>query len=144
MASKPSPQRTSHARASQARKPLSCTSCRQRKVKCDRSDPCDQCLKLGIECIFPTRRIRAPRGRQDDLEPRDAELLRRISRLESMLVKNVDDRRSPSEDGISYRNLSQTLITPLPANGDFIGANQTAVTVDDHYCQAARPQLPSS
>ena len=61
-----------------------------------------------------------------------------------MLAKNVNDRPSPSKDGTSDRNPSQTLITPLPTNGNFVGVNQTAVTVDDHYAAFVKQQGRSS
>lgn len=69
-------------------KPLSCVSCRQRKVKCDRVYPCATCQKAGLECVFPSR-VRVPRGRKTGLKARDSELLTRIARLES-LVSKVD------------------------------------------------------
>jgi hypothetical protein len=36
------------------RPPLSCTACRRRKLKCDRSQPCGQCIrsKTTEECVF--------------------------------------------------------------------------------------------
>ncbi|KAJ6089294.1 hypothetical protein N7467_004510 [Penicillium canescens] len=51
----PSPENT-EASAPQRRRrpPLSCTVCRRRKLKCDRSLPCGQCLrsKTPHECVF--------------------------------------------------------------------------------------------
>ncbi|KAI1209278.1 fungal-specific transcription factor domain-containing protein [Annulohypoxylon truncatum] len=64
-------------------KPLSCTNCRARKLKCSREYPCTHCQRSGAECIFPTRkRIRKPR------KNKNSELLQRLSRLES-IVGNV-------------------------------------------------------
>ncbi|KAI2469808.1 fungal-specific transcription factor domain-containing protein [Annulohypoxylon bovei var. microspora] len=64
-------------------KPLSCTNCRARKLKCSREHPCSHCLRSGAECIFPTRkRTRKPR------KNKNSELLQRLSRLES-IVGNV-------------------------------------------------------
>ena len=67
-------------------KPLSCTSCRQRKVKCDKSDPCGACQRSSIGCVFPNR-LRLPRGRQGGAKPKTAELANRLSRLESLIKK---------------------------------------------------------
>lgn len=64
-------------------KVLSCASCRQRKIKCDKVQPlCTPCIRGGVECIYPSRKPtrRAPRARQ-------SELLERISRLESIVGK---------------------------------------------------------
>ncbi|KAI6081155.1 fungal-specific transcription factor domain-containing protein [Hypoxylon rubiginosum] len=61
-------------------KPLSCTNCRARKLKCSREHPCHHCLRTGTECVFPTRkRIRKPRRNKN------TELLQRLSRLESIV-----------------------------------------------------------
>ncbi|KAI1375319.1 fungal-specific transcription factor domain-containing protein [Hypoxylon crocopeplum] len=63
-------------------KPLSCTSCRARKLKCSREHPCQHCTRSGAECVFPTRkRIRKPR------KNKNSELLQRLSRLESIVGK---------------------------------------------------------
>ncbi|KAH7133288.1 hypothetical protein B0J13DRAFT_97832 [Dactylonectria estremocensis] len=64
-------------------KVLSCSSCRNRKIKCDKVQPvCTQCSRFSFECEYPSRKPtrRAPR-------PRQTELLNRISRLESIVGK---------------------------------------------------------
>ncbi|RDW61401.1 hypothetical protein BP5796_11293 [Coleophoma crateriformis] len=92
-----------------ASKPLSCTNCRQRKIKCDRTNPCRQCQAAGIECVTPTR-VRAPRSsRQSKIAARDSELLRRVNRLESLLSKSDLARALLSEEADS-----QTATTELP------------------------------
>lgn len=75
-------------------KPLSCVSCRQRKVKCNKVRPCTPCQKSGLSCVFPSR-VRVPRNKQGS-QTRDTELLRRISRLES-LVSKVDAAKALAE-----------------------------------------------
>ncbi|KAI0396519.1 hypothetical protein F5Y17DRAFT_105480 [Xylariaceae sp. FL0594] len=62
--------------------PLSCTSCRARKLKCDKKDPCHNCQRIGSECVFPARkRIQRPR------RTKNTELLRRLDRLETIVSK---------------------------------------------------------
>ena len=41
---------------------LSCERCQQRKVKCDKLDPCRSCQRDGALCV-PVERLRLPRGR---------------------------------------------------------------------------------
>ncbi|KAF2136060.1 uncharacterized protein K452DRAFT_280562, partial [Aplosporella prunicola CBS 121167] len=41
---------------------LSCTLCRDRKVKCDKNEPCTNCVAAGVTCV-PIHRLRLPRGR---------------------------------------------------------------------------------
>lgn len=72
----------SHA-SDRSHKVLSCSSCRQRKIKCDKVQPnCTQCTRFSIDCVYPSRKPtrRAPR-------PRQHELLDRISRLETIVGK---------------------------------------------------------
>ncbi|KAH1311806.1 hypothetical protein KXX47_005355 [Aspergillus fumigatus] len=40
---------------------LSCELCRERKIKCDKVDPCNNCVSAGVVCI-PVHRPRLPRG----------------------------------------------------------------------------------
>ncbi|KAL6416129.1 hypothetical protein AUP68_00342 [Ilyonectria robusta] len=41
---------------------LSCTQCRTRKLKCDRSRPCcGRCIKLGDVCAYPQSRLQPVR-----------------------------------------------------------------------------------
>jgi hypothetical protein len=65
--------------------PRSCITCRRRKVKCDKKQPCANCLRARIECVFPGPG-RAPRKTR---KPADAELLERLRRLEGV-VQNLN------------------------------------------------------
>ncbi|KAF7961174.1 hypothetical protein EAE96_000841 [Botrytis aclada] len=79
-------------------KVLSCTNCRRRKIRCNKTtNPCIPCQASGTECVFPTR-VRNPRPRQSNPKSRDAELLKRISHLES-LVSRIDATKLLGEDG---------------------------------------------
>jgi hypothetical protein len=82
-------------------KPLSCITCRQRKIKCNKENPCNHCTKVGVECVFPNR-VRVPRSKQTASKSRDVELLKRISRLESLVSKI--DAADATEDGQDKNN----------------------------------------
>ncbi|RAL04412.1 uncharacterized protein BO80DRAFT_347732 [Aspergillus ibericus CBS 121593] len=60
----------------------SCSSCRQRKVKCDRQRPCVNCVRSGVECAYPPGRGRAPKRPRGAL---NAQLSQRLSRLELII-----------------------------------------------------------
>lgn len=77
-------------------KSLSCTSCRQRKIKCDKTQPCTGCRRSNIDCVFPPN-LRLPRGRQGGSRARNAELTDRINRLEG-LVKRLSGKPAAAED----------------------------------------------
>lgn len=125
------------------RKPLSCTSCRQRKIKCDKADPCKPCLNFGIQCTFPTRRIRAPRAKGNALEARDAELLRRIAHLEGMLANKVDTGHARPDDGGSGGK-SRTLVSPLASPNILGDGNQADPTLNDHFAVFLKQQGSSA
>ncbi|KAI9805908.1 MAG: hypothetical protein M1825_000522 [Sarcosagium campestre] len=89
----------------------SCSLCRRRKIKCDRAEPCSNCVRAGSTCI-PTTLSHGPRGRQGGRRKNDSELLQRIAKLEH-LVKNIEggatqtpSKRTPEEDG-TQRESSQ-------------------------------------
>ncbi|KAJ5116338.1 hypothetical protein N7456_000686 [Penicillium angulare] len=63
-------------------KPYSCVVCHKRKVKCDRKEPCSNCAKTGVECIYrppppPRRRKREPDASGDASQEREKSLRRK-------------------------------------------------------------------
>ncbi|KAL7917318.1 hypothetical protein ACQKWADRAFT_324739 [Trichoderma austrokoningii] len=68
----------------------SCVTCRRRKVKCDRRNPCSNCVRHQIECHFPVTG-RLPRRRDlttwKSPTEKQAELLSRLRRLESLVTE---------------------------------------------------------
>ncbi|KAF2224698.1 fungal-specific transcription factor domain-containing protein [Elsinoe ampelina] len=77
----PAPVVDSHGRVLN---PRSCVTCRRRKVKCDKSHPCANCVRAHIDCVFPTPG-RAPRRPRKHTDGRDSELLERLRRLEGVV-----------------------------------------------------------
>lgn len=69
--------------------PPSCNLCRQRKIKCNRADPCSHCVRVGATCVSSAP-SGMPRGRQGGRRRKlDSELLDRIAKLEN-LVKDIE------------------------------------------------------
>ncbi|CAI4218850.1 unnamed protein product [Parascedosporium putredinis] len=69
----------------------SCVICRRRKVKCDRSDPCANCVRAGIDCHFPVtgripKRSRDPAAWRTPAQ-KQAELISRLRRLETVVTE---------------------------------------------------------
>ncbi|KKZ64785.1 hypothetical protein EMCG_09326 [[Emmonsia] crescens] len=75
---RPTPSPSTHPGSSM---PYSCVLCYQRKVKCDRHDPCSACVKARASCIF--RAPPAPRRRKKALP--ESILLSRLRRYEEIL-----------------------------------------------------------
>jgi len=61
--------------------PRSCVTCRRRKVRCNKTNPCLNCSKAGIDCIFPG----PGRAKRKSRKPPDAELLARLKKLEGVI-----------------------------------------------------------
>ena len=78
-----------------------CLLCQQRKVKCDRNEPCFHCRKAGVDCVSPPQH---PQRRRKRRFP-EAELLARIRRYEHHLKSygadidaiNREDKMSVTE-----------------------------------------------
>ncbi|KAF3897752.1 C6 finger domain transcription factor nscR [Trichophyton interdigitale] len=111
---------------------LSCELCRERKVKCDKLDPCTNCSSAGVICV-PVRRPRLPRGAHaqrlrrnspedpeapiqiDIASPADAgtiaddDLKKRIRRLEAL----VDSMRSSSHISKQDQEAEDTIESTL-------------------------------
>lgn len=72
----------------------SCELCRQRKVKCDRQQPCSHCTRSGQECLYPSGPGRAPkRSRRAE----NAQLMDKLSRLEHIIKRLASENPGDSE-----------------------------------------------
>ena len=66
--------------------PLSCTHCRQRKIKCDKKHPCSPCSRSNLNCVFPER-ARHPKKKPTSSKAANDELMRRLGRMEELIEK---------------------------------------------------------
>ena len=69
-----------------AQQPLSCTHCRQRKIKCDKKYPCSPCSRSNLNCVFPER-ARHPKKKSAGSKATNDELMRRLGRMEELIEK---------------------------------------------------------
>lgn len=81
----------------------SCVTCRKRKVKCNKAQPCSNCARAKIECIFPGPG-RAPRKSR---KPPDGELMDRLRRLEGV-VQSLNAQVEEHEQEAADRTQDQT------------------------------------
>lgn len=88
-------------------KRFSCLTCRQRKVKCDRVNPCSQCMKAVTQCSF----IAPVRGKRKSTKKPKEGLHSKLKRYEEMLKgygakielsddENLLDGNEASEDDV--------------------------------------------
>ena len=84
---------------------ISCTACRQRKIKCPRIKPCLPCQQAGYDCEFPQRQRALRKKREKTIPPaKVADLADRLAGVEALLSQMIakeDDNESTdsSADG---------------------------------------------
>ncbi|KAH8721544.1 fungal-specific transcription factor domain-containing protein [Phaeosphaeriaceae sp. PMI808] len=120
----------------------SCVTCRRRKVKCDKKQPCSNCVRSKIECSFPGPG-RAPRRTK---KPQDAELLERLRRLEgvvSSLNAQVEEHEqeaaaerehhsSTSDSACPYGN-GNTKSNASPGNTNHVAIDTTVEGLESRF-----------
>lgn len=98
--------------------PVSCESCRRKKLKCSREHPCSNCTDRGVACVFsgrpPIARPSPPAvDSLADLIRENAVIRSRLNRLEELLVNQSPDGRA--ERPTKVRRLDshdETVLTP--------------------------------
>ncbi|KAI8308924.1 C6 transcription factor asaR [Colletotrichum sp. SAR11_240] len=66
----------------------SCNVCHQRKIRCNRKQPCDACSRRGVPCVYPSSAKPPRRAKATTV----ADIVRRISGLETTLVTAAGGR----------------------------------------------------
>jgi hypothetical protein len=90
-----------------------CNRCQQRKVKCDRLDPCCNCARAHVECL----QAGAPPPRRKRRRFPQEELLARLRRYEEHLRRhgvNIDAINSEAGDTVTFDPPTSTTATILP------------------------------
>lgn len=113
----------------------SCVTCRRRKVKCDRKDPCANCVRNNIECHFPVtgrlpRRSRDPNVWKSPAQ-KQSELVGRLRRLENLVteltgqVEGRPDGQIHSQFGSlgAYNSTGQSLQDPTMTVGGYTSSS---------------------
>ncbi|SPO20205.1 uncharacterized protein UTRI_00597_B [Ustilago trichophora] len=92
---------------------LSCTECKQRKIKCDRNVPnCGSCVRRGVAhlCRWGDERDFLPAAPASNITPSNAALMARIAQLEAQVRVLQSSSSSPSaahDVAASDRSLGQ-------------------------------------
>ncbi|KAF2034022.1 hypothetical protein EK21DRAFT_19502, partial [Setomelanomma holmii] len=81
------------ARRGREKPQLSCNFCRRRKLRCDRKQPCDSCIRLGQAsiCSFPASQASPAKGATQN------QLQERIEHLESLVRSLVPKQEEQSD-----------------------------------------------
>lgn len=92
--------------AKRVRQPLNCAACRERKIRCDRTVPCSQCIRRGI-------------GDSCHIEDRTGHGARRPRQKErSAEVDDLRERLAQIEEVLGQQRQSSTQISPLSMLGN--------------------------
>ena len=86
------------------RQPVSCQSCRTRKLKCDRKCPCETCIKRGDaeSCSFGSARsTTAKNGLSQNAKAHD-----RIRHLEDLVMQMMNQNTPPNSDTTTAPGMS--------------------------------------
>ncbi|KAH8812480.1 fungal-specific transcription factor domain-containing protein [Xylogone sp. PMI_703] len=118
-----------------------CVLCQQRKVKCDRNEPCGNCSRLGVECT-PASAL-PPRRRKRRFP--EAELLARLRRYEHHLKSyGVDIDAINREGPIQILTPGPNTTGPLSTLGTSGNIDKDlSLNIDDYY-RAAEELLEGS
>lgn len=108
---------------------LSCTNCRKRKVKCNKTSPCAACERSSLPCVFPNR-ARLPRGRTGGSKTTNNELLHRLNKLEELLEKANQQGKKPSR-AASQATSTDSMGRPGSSPSETIAAREISPTVSE-------------
>ncbi|GLA51545.1 hypothetical protein AnigIFM63604_008147 [Aspergillus niger] len=101
------------------RTPISCTFCRQKKLRCDRLQPCSSCTKRGLGCVYAQTPSSAPR-RNGSTQPR--QLTQRIRQLEDLVValqKGETPQRLENPDHLAHKSKDSPAASPETVTNSF-------------------------
>lgn len=106
-----------------------CESCRERKVRCNRTTPCSQCSRLQLPCIYETRKRRPPLKPPSHLSPQPSsqqawspqnlpsnqDVLTRLGKVEELLSGlrgSLHSGQSPSDSVEQNQAASTPVLVP--------------------------------
>ena len=106
------------SQSSKSQRMLSCSTCQQRKVKCDKNIPCANCVKSQRQCIPATQ---APRRRK--LRFPERALLERLNKYEDLLRQNKIEFESVRDESVREWEAAKP-ITGSDLDGERVDAGE--------------------
>lgn len=94
--------------------PVSCQLCRAKKLKCNREQPCSNCVARGVPCERHFRQPEPARRRQPE-PTENAAIMARLQKLEEIVLRqNSQNSNVTSPERISTLSQSPTFVMPSP------------------------------
>ncbi|KAH6667093.1 hypothetical protein F5X68DRAFT_160383 [Plectosphaerella plurivora] len=116
---------------------LSCGSCRQRKLKCDRNEPCSNCVTRQVDCTYPFPSANRTRGTAHSALRRDAGVGSVSAGGGVHQARNLDGRLRHLEELIS--NIVAQRASPQTSEA---GPSNTSGPVSEAGPATQQPQIP--
>ncbi|KAF4993403.1 hypothetical protein FGRMN_6490 [Fusarium graminum] len=105
---------------------LSCSSCRQRKLKCDRDEPCSNCVARNVSCQYaPWPRSRAAAQRRDSKQPDLNDRVRHLEQLLGSIVSQLPAQQQQSASSSSPA-IKSPASTHVVAQGSLVSNGEGA------------------
>ena len=123
-AAAPTNQQTQPLPRSSSARTLSCVLCQRRKIKCDRTVPCSNCVKANVVCTpsKPAPPRQRTRPRQD--------LQERLAKCENLLRQYAESDRPVSSELVSRSPKAVTASgASTPSTGGVHGAGASALSL---------------
>ena len=108
---------------------FACLLCRQRKVRCDRQDPCSNCLKAQMQCSFVAP-VRGKREKKPKKKPKAVYegLHAKLHRYERMLEKHGEKLDPPLEQDASDSDATPEPVIQTPGSSMSLGTRPQTET----------------
>ncbi|GKZ25640.1 hypothetical protein AbraCBS73388_001284 [Aspergillus brasiliensis] len=104
------------------RVPLSCAPCRQRKLKCNRAQPCENCIKRGdaTSCSYAQANVRKKNPPQLSASSSPDDMQNRIDRLENLVLSLMTNGSQASGPAAALAAISgnSSSTGSVPHDGD--------------------------
>lgn len=106
-----------------------CLACKRRKVRCDRKQPCGNCVRRGAECVFPTsgrvpRRIERETTTDRSRHRGRSQLIGRLRRLEELLERETLASPSSASSGSRQTATDESVALSLSPDSVLAAAQQ--------------------
>lgn len=131
----PSPSSSGTCEEAPTLKPFSCLLCRQRKVKCSRTEPCQVCVRSKLQCEYVAP---APARRKSTVPPKEG-LHARLQRYEHILQNYNRQQILPNpppsqsdeaESSAGVRSRVATNPAPMEKGGKLVSRKRSSRYLD--------------
>ncbi|KAF1813659.1 hypothetical protein P152DRAFT_287686 [Eremomyces bilateralis CBS 781.70] len=110
--------------------PLSCAPCRNRKLKCNRAHPCDNCTKRGDlgSCTYANPGVRKKTSSSNASSGSPDEMQSRIDRLEGLVLSLMTNGTQSAGSTAAHAAISESISgSSQDAQGDLENSEMVAV-----------------